>query len=83
MASGGIGHVEFLAASMRISIAIRRFEAARQGICRHLRWPNELPTAKLDEEGKEMIWLELHSTCKACDQAYVSLPKATYLAWKD
>ena len=79
MASGGIGHVEFLAVSTRI----RGFEAVRRGICRHLRWPYELPTASMDEEGEEMIWLVLSSTCEACDWAFVSLPKATYLAWKD
>ena len=75
---------DFLTASTRISIAVRRFVAVRRGICRHLQWPHELPQASMEEEeGEETLWIALSSTCESCHRAYVSLPKATYLAWKN
>ena len=74
---GGISRAELLATSSRISIAVRHFKQVRRGVCRHL------PLTSLDKAGEESLWVALRSTCEFCHSAYVSLPKATHLAWKD
>ena len=52
MASGGIRHVEFLVASTRISIAIRRFEAMRGGSASTYDGPMSFPLLVWMKKGK-------------------------------
>ena len=73
----------FLATSVSITTAVRSFKNERRHICRHLRWTYSMPPPSLGEQGKEIIWGVLSSTCEECHRACVGLSKATFLARKN
>ena len=63
-------------------MAVRHFEDVRRRLCRHLQWAYDMPLPSVDKGVEETLWVALSSTCRVCHWAYVSLHKATYLAWK-